>query len=755
MLKSIISRSLLGRKSLLAPSIKAIEVRKNKLDHSYCVDVGRGKVPCPKKEKPAKAKPPSVDQILAEVSAVKAGNPTPEVVTALASKMTAMPVKDLVALKGKLGVKASGKKSVLAEKIAKLGTAPSKPTPMAMVDKIRALKAGTPTADDIKTIAKELESLTVKDLTLLKADLGIKASGIKPELVRKIAERAFAVPKEKARKPDKVKKPDKVEPVVEPPPPPPVEKVAEPVKDTDTVVPPPKPGFTGTDTLGRHWQDGKLVPGEPDDPAPSHESIKIDPTRKLIVKDLARGNIPKLTTENIADLKLFHLSPESRYRFGINDYDASKNPDAVVRLQKAGILKPMTETWARGAQELTDEGALALASVNLPNEVSDPTTIKSTDQLGGLYGLAGKEVRKKILTHFGLNTSLAEGSEGRELDGYDFRNLLLNAIERFHNPNPIADRVRKNKDIHNFVASLANLSTDVENGPEMNKVRDGMSKLEKEIDTLFPSGMVQLYNIKRSVEHVEFLLTQKNTRNKRQLRTNLERLKKAGEEWTTLRDSKQGIRDNGRKKRLDSVSKILRTRVKNPQEIRVSHSPEVDELNQGHMKEGMNALEGVIEKGLGEVQPFKTYVDKGNERAHCTRDNRINFHGSWNGPGVAIHEMMHGIEHDNPDIATAVQEFRRYRVKDEKGIHLNEKFPGGRYEDHEVGYKDDFDKGMDESSGYYTGKYYDRTGTEILTMGVQKLYEDPTRFCAGDPEFASFIVGILDGTFRNKPIPEE
>jgi hypothetical protein len=64
----------------------------------------------------------------------------------------------------------------------------------------------------------------------------------------------------------------------------------------------------------------------------------------------------------------------------------------------------------------------------------------------------------------------------------------------------------------------------------------------------------------------------------------------------------------------------------------------------------------------------------------------------------------------------------------------------------EEGRDDDFKKTMGDY-GRYTGKVYMTDdgihGTEILSMGLQKLYEDPAGFAAKDPEFFNFVLGVV------------
>lgn len=121
-----------------------------------------------------------------------------------------------------------------------------------------------------------------------------------------------------------------------------------------------------------------------------------------------------------------------------------------------------------------------------------------------------------------------------------------------------------------------------------------------------------------------------------------------------------------------------------------------------------------------------------------------------NGPDVVIHEIGHALENTNPGWADRAHEFRAYRVAGEKPRKLQRLFPGYGYKAAEVGCQDDFGKvfGKGTIEAYYVGKDYGRYGTEITSMGLQELYNDPVRLATKDPEWCKFLLGMLSGDLR-------
>jgi hypothetical protein len=139
--------------------------------------------------------------------------------------------------------------------------------------------------------------------------------------------------------------------------------------------------------------------------------------------------------------------------------------------------------------------------------------------------------------------------------------------------------------------------------------------------------------------------------------------------------------------------------------------------------------------------------DEKEDRAQYSGHIRVSFH---NDTSVHIHEMghllddRHGIGSDK--IGERCAEFLRYRIKDDEVKSYKELFPGSEYRDDERGAKDKFDQAFSEDKAYYVGKIYGGRTTEILSMGLQKLYQDPITFAEKDPEYFMFVCGIMDGS---------
>lgn len=113
------------------------------------------------------------------------------------------------------------------------------------------------------------------------------------------------------------------------------------------------------------------------------------------------------------------------------------------------------------------------------------------------------------------------------------------------------------------------------------------------------------------------------------------------------------------------------------------------------------------------------------------------------------HEIGHAIEQQTPRMVEDAISFRTARIWEAatETVKMKKQFPGHGYGAEETGNKDSFDRYFGKDSGaFYCGKEYGFRATEIISMGVEALFDDPIKFAQKDPEYFKFIVGILRGS---------
>lgn len=117
------------------------------------------------------------------------------------------------------------------------------------------------------------------------------------------------------------------------------------------------------------------------------------------------------------------------------------------------------------------------------------------------------------------------------------------------------------------------------------------------------------------------------------------------------------------------------------------------------------------------------------------------------GAHVAVHEIGHFLDR-KLGLLEREHEYLAHRIPaDEPAVSLGEKFGGG-YGADERARKGDLDRYFPGVSAYYVGKQYASGSTEVLSMGLEALYNDPVNFARKDPGFVKFLAGLLDGSLR-------
>lgn len=119
------------------------------------------------------------------------------------------------------------------------------------------------------------------------------------------------------------------------------------------------------------------------------------------------------------------------------------------------------------------------------------------------------------------------------------------------------------------------------------------------------------------------------------------------------------------------------------------------------------------------------------------------INGRWMNTATAIHELGHIIEHRNPAILAKSIAFRDRRTTGESPRWL-----GAGYGKNEIALEDQWAArgGRTYSGKVYRGKISGRDyATEILSMGIQRLYESPQGFYRNDPDYFAYVVDCIRG----------
>jgi len=210
-----------------------------------------------------------------------------------------------------------------------------------------------------------------------------------------------------------------------------------------------------------------------------------------------------------------------------------------------------------------------------------------------------------------------------------------------------------------------------------------------------------------------------------------------------------------RRESFRSVAKALELPPERRAKVTIlpSHNATRDKLPeevQYRLKEAEQFLSSIIDKDVVEhLEMVAQPLERGRHRANALGNvMRLSMSESLD---VIIHEAGHLLENANDERLQRISTgFLANQLAGEKVRNLSEATGHNAFDPHEVAAKDGF---LD----HYTGKVYERGGTEILSMGLQRLYEGTTRFLTDSTEHAIYTIAAIRGLLTEappKPEPE-
>lgn len=152
------------------------------------------------------------------------------------------------------------------------------------------------------------------------------------------------------------------------------------------------------------------------------------------------------------------------------------------------------------------------------------------------------------------------------------------------------------------------------------------------------------------------------------------------------------------------------------------------------VEETNNLLNGIINKDY--IPDFRPVASGFNGNRAYASGNTIQLN-SLDSVYTSIHECMHWLEGVNPEILANSKAFLKYRTKNDEEKTLRQLTDNKNYKWNERAKADKF-------FSPYCGKEY-MVATEIMSMGVQQLFEHPETFYKEDREYFNFVIGNLRG----------
>jgi hypothetical protein len=217
--------------------------------------------------------------------------------------------------------------------------------------------------------------------------------------------------------------------------------------------------------------------------------------------------------------------------------------------------------------------------------------------------------------------------------------------------------------------------------------------------------------------------------------------------WAAIHEV-QGLRDEGRKEIFAAIGQSARHEVDLAPDEGIAL-----EMTEG-LTVGSEWFGSMVDVDVSSHSPVSVRILEPGGRAGAGGNGFSVTRGD--GPEKVVHELGHVLEDRDPEVHRAAVDFLTSRTAGEPDVRLADLYPGRGYGADEITKPDRF---IDP----YMGKQYrssdigvtpelaadpskDHYSTEIVSQGLQRVYETPGELAARDPEYFKFIVGVMRGS---------
>jgi hypothetical protein len=170
------------------------------------------------------------------------------------------------------------------------------------------------------------------------------------------------------------------------------------------------------------------------------------------------------------------------------------------------------------------------------------------------------------------------------------------------------------------------------------------------------------------------------------------------------------------------------------QQVEITGAPHLTEAGLEQLQKANAFLRKAVGPAWGKPSPSRIVPLTDGDRANHWQDE-IRAH-AYTDASTLVHEYGHHLDYQHGDsLGTLSRAYAMQRVQEhgEKPAHL-----GSGYEAQEIGSKNGF-------GSPYTGKYYDHHSSEVVSMGLQAMYDDPIGFYTRHRDHFRYTLAALHG----------
>ena len=490
-------------------------------------------------------------------------------------------------------------------------------------------------------------------------------------------------------------------------------------------------------------EKSKEVENKPETSETKEPDKKPDEEKKSVEEKEDKNDLSKLSDEELKKRSEDARKKSKELRDKEDEY-VEKN-EKIKNLEKE-IRELNVKGWSAHGDELKEILTEKNEKIDLRNGVEYDLRREFQKENGYWVNVGGEaaqydiELRKRNNERMknidakidNLADSINESNVNEKLDD------VLN-VKKEINTFGIFDKIQKNKEFAEKVdKKVTNLMAEKISG----RVKDYGKKTDKFVNDI--ASIDDEYN-KAEAKDKEIRAKVDEAYEKYSKENDVEKRQKLRQEWQELLPQRYAALDatvEARKKRIERVATKIRESFGDTGNKIETNAGKKGSFSHGVYQKLQSVLDGVIGKNISTKNPPKVVAGVNRAFYSETKGIKLNKESSV---GTMIHEFCHFLEKNNPKMLANSKAFLEYRTRGESAQKLNKLMGSNFYGNSEISKKDKFFSPYCGKVYSSNNEYYGADATELMSMGVQKLFEDPSGFAKEDREYFDFVIGNLRG----------
>jgi hypothetical protein len=220
----------------------------------------------------------------------------------------------------------------------------------------------------------------------------------------------------------------------------------------------------------------------------------------------------------------------------------------------------------------------------------------------------------------------------------------------------------------------------------------------------------------------------------------------AGEKVDAVMERMRAIEDQAKtvaSRRREAAYAAVEVKQDPKRQGKITFGSRVDAKRAAVWQRGIDVLRRLVPPDVLDGFVTEIKANRGQRAFYRTGDGAfISKHDDF---GTVVHELGHAIEYYRPEILRQSIAWRESRTIGEREVTMRSLFPRSGYKASERTKKDKF------FSPYVGKTEYGSTASEVLSMGLEAMANDPIDFAEKDPDMFDYIFSVLRSVMDKNP----